>query len=154
MNEPETTRPRAHALSAPFWTDEKIEALKELSRSDLNPAPRDGRPGRRLNTLPTSSERRVRPGFSEITPIEYDSEPRPRFDARVKTGQPLAIHLTIHTLDRLVHDLLPFYGVACPVAVVLSVEKPGDEVVRGTLETIEYLTSSASDTTSLFVLIG
>ena len=34
------------------------------------------------------------------------------------TGATLAVHLSIHVLDKIVADLLPFYGADCPAAVV------------------------------------
>ena len=35
-----------------------------------------------------------------------------------RTGATLAIHLSIHALDRVIDDLTPHYGADCPVAVV------------------------------------
>lgn len=52
------------------------------------------------------------------------------------TGATLAIHLSIHVLDKVVADLLPFYGPDCPVAVVYRASWPDERVVRGTLGTI------------------
>lgn len=52
------------------------------------------------------------------------------------TGATLAVHLSIHVLDKIVADLLPFYGADCPVAVVYRASWPDQRIVRGTLGTI------------------
>jgi len=49
------------------------------------------------------------------------------------TGATLAIHLAIHALDRVVAELIPFYGADCPVAVVAHASWPEEKIVRGTL---------------------
>ena len=40
------------------------------------------------------------------------------------TGATLAIHLSIHVLDRVVAELTPLYGPDCPVAVVVRASWP------------------------------
>ena len=52
------------------------------------------------------------------------------------TGATLAIHLAIHTLDKVVSDLTPLYGADCPVAIVVKASWPDERVVRGTLADI------------------
>jgi precorrin-4/cobalt-precorrin-4 C11-methyltransferase len=52
------------------------------------------------------------------------------------TGATLAIHLSIHVLDKVVAELLPFYGADCPAAVVYRASWPDERVIRGTLGTI------------------
>src|SRR5215813_12695729 len=49
------------------------------------------------------------------------------------TGATLAIHLAIHALDRVVAELIPFYGAECPVAVVAHASWPEERIVRSTL---------------------
>src|SRR4029078_12463349 len=49
------------------------------------------------------------------------------------TGATLAIHLAIHALDRVIAELIPFYGADCPVAVVAHASWPEEKIVRGTL---------------------
>jgi len=53
------------------------------------------------------------------------------------TGATLAIHLAIHALDRVVAELTPLYGKACPVAIVARASWPDERVLRGTLGDIE-----------------
>ena len=52
------------------------------------------------------------------------------------TGATLAIHLAAHALDRVVAELLPFYGAECPVAIVVRASWPDQRILRGTLATI------------------
>ena len=49
------------------------------------------------------------------------------------TGATLAIHLAVHALDRIVAELMPFYGEDCPVAVVAHASWPEEKIVRGAL---------------------
>ncbi|MBA4789146.1 MAG: precorrin-4 C(11)-methyltransferase [Rhizobiales bacterium] len=63
--------------------------------------------------------------------------PRETLPAFAATGATLAIHLAVHALDRVVAELLPFYGAGCPVAVVSRATWPDERIVRGTLGDIE-----------------
>ena len=56
--------------------------------------------------------------------------------AYAATGATLAIHLSIHVLDKVVAELVPFYGADCPVAVVYRASWPDERVIRATLGTI------------------
>ncbi|WP_127090422.1 precorrin-4 C(11)-methyltransferase [Aquabacter cavernae] len=62
--------------------------------------------------------------------------PRETLPAFAATGATLAIHLAVHALDRVVAELLPFYGPDCPVAVVSRATWPDERIVRGTLSDI------------------
>ena len=93
-----------------------------------------------------------------MTFIEVASSPEvlpplaePAHNARA--SRPLSIHLTIHTLDRLVRDLLPFYGEDCPVAVMYDDHGPG-EITQGTLATIHGWTDALSVRRPMRVLVG
>lgn len=52
------------------------------------------------------------------------------------TGATLAIHLSIHVLEKLVAELTPHYGPDCPVAIVARASWPDEHILRGTLGTI------------------
>lgn len=54
-----------------------------------------------------------------------------------KTGATLALHLSIGNLQKSVAELLPHYGPDCPVAVVFRATWPDEQIIRGTLSTIE-----------------
>lgn len=49
------------------------------------------------------------------------------------TSATLAIHLAIHSLDRVVDELSPLYGADCPVAIVAHASRPNQKIMRGTL---------------------
>jgi precorrin-4/cobalt-precorrin-4 C11-methyltransferase len=57
-------------------------------------------------------------------------------EAFAATGATLAIHLSIHVLEKVVDRLLPFYGADCPVAVVYRASWPDERVIRATLASI------------------
>lgn len=68
------------------------------------------------------------------------------------TGATLAIHLSIHQLDRVVADLTPAYGQDCPAAVVWRASWPDQRVVRATLATIEQAVAGSMERTALIVV--
>ena len=61
------------------------------------------------------------------------------------TGATLAIHLSIHVLDKVVAELTPFYGADCPVAVVYRASWPDERIIRATLGTIAAEVAQAAD---------
>ena len=69
------------------------------------------------------------------------------------TGATLALHLSIHRLADVVAELIPFYGAKCPVAVVWRASWPDEQVLRGTLETIQAMMAPEMDRTAL-ILVG
>ena len=69
------------------------------------------------------------------------------------TGATLAIHLSIHVLDRVVADLLPAYGEDCPVAIVWRASWPDERIVRATLSTIVAAAAGGPERTAL-ILVG
>jgi precorrin-4/cobalt-precorrin-4 C11-methyltransferase len=70
------------------------------------------------------------------------------------TGATLAIHLAIRALDKVIAELIPFYGADCPVAVVAHASWPEERIVRGTLGDIaSKLTAEPIERTAL-ILVG
>ena len=69
--------------------------------------------------------------------------PAEKLDVFASTGATLALHLSIHVLDRIVADLVPHYGADCPVAVVYRASWPEEQVVEATLETIAAAVSDS-----------
>ena len=49
----------------------------------------------------------------------------------------LAIHLSVHVLDKVIAELVPHYGSDCPVAVVWRASWPDQKIVRATLGTLD-----------------
>jgi precorrin-4/cobalt-precorrin-4 C11-methyltransferase len=70
------------------------------------------------------------------------------------TGSTLAIHLAIQALDKVVAELLPFYGVDCPVAVVADASRPDERVVRGTLGDIAAKLAPEPIERTALILVG
>ncbi len=69
------------------------------------------------------------------------------------TGATLAIHLSIHVLDKVVAELVPHYGVDCPAAVVYRASWPDERVIRATLGTIAAeVVKSPIERTALIVV--
>jgi precorrin-4/cobalt-precorrin-4 C11-methyltransferase len=69
------------------------------------------------------------------------------------TGATLAIHLSVHVLERVVADLTPHYGPDCPAAVVWRASWPDQRVVKATLATLEAATTGERGRTAL-ILVG
>jgi precorrin-4/cobalt-precorrin-4 C11-methyltransferase len=79
---------------------------------------------------------------------------RETLEAFAATGATLAIHLSIHVLDRVVAQLTPHYRSDCPVAVVYRASWPDERIVRGTLGTVvDQLAEGPIERTAL-ILVG
>jgi precorrin-4/cobalt-precorrin-4 C11-methyltransferase len=70
-----------------------------------------------------------------------------------KTGATLAIHLSVHVLEKVVADLTPHYGANCPVAVVWRASWPDQRIVRATLATLQTAIGAEMERTAL-ILVG
>jgi precorrin-4/cobalt-precorrin-4 C11-methyltransferase len=75
-------------------------------------------------------------------------------EAFAATGATLAIHLAIHALDKVVAELLPFYGADCPVAVVAHATHPHERILRGTLGTIAAQLEADPIERTALILVG
>jgi precorrin-4/cobalt-precorrin-4 C11-methyltransferase len=80
-----------------------------------------------------------------------ESENLPAFAATKAT---LAIHLSIHVLDKTVAELIPAYGEACPVAVVFRASWPDQQIIRGTLGTIVGEVQKTSIDRTAIIIVG
>jgi precorrin-4/cobalt-precorrin-4 C11-methyltransferase len=79
-----------------------------------------------------------------------EKENLPAFAA---TGATLAIHLSVHVLEKVVEDLTPHYGPDCPVAVVWRATWPDERIVRATLATLQTAIGAEMERTAL-ILVG
>ena len=70
------------------------------------------------------------------------------------TGATLAVHLSIHALDRVVAETAPFYGADCPVAIVFRASWPDERVVAGTLADIAARLAAEPMERTALILIG
>lgn len=67
------------------------------------------------------------------------------------TGATLAIHLSVHVLDRVQAELMPHYGADCPVAVVFRASWPDQRVIRATLGTLDAALGQGERTALILV---
>jgi precorrin-4/cobalt-precorrin-4 C11-methyltransferase len=70
------------------------------------------------------------------------------------TGATLVLHLSIHVLDRIVAELTPHYGAACPAAIVYRATWPDERVIRATLGTIADEVAEAPIERTALILVG
>ncbi len=70
-----------------------------------------------------------------------------------RTKAVLAIHLSIHMLDRVVEDLTPHYGADCPVAIVWRASWPDERILRSTLAEVVEAVGQELDRTAL-IMVG
>jgi precorrin-4/cobalt-precorrin-4 C11-methyltransferase len=70
------------------------------------------------------------------------------------TGATLAIHLSIHALERVVEELTPFYGPDCPAAIVARASWPDERIVLATLGEIVNALREAPIERTAIILVG
>ena len=70
------------------------------------------------------------------------------------TGATLAIHLSIHALESIVAELIPFYGRECPAAVVARASWPDEQIVRAPLGEIDGAMRERPVERTALILIG
>lgn len=75
-------------------------------------------------------------------------------EAYAATGTTLAIHLSLHTLDSVVERLVPFYGEACPAAVVFRASRPDEQVLRGPLGRLAQDLERIPEKRSALIFVG
>ena len=69
------------------------------------------------------------------------------------TGAVLAIHLSVHVLDKVIAELMPHYGADCPVAIVWRASWPDQRIIRATLATLETSVGTELERTAI-ILVG
>jgi len=70
-----------------------------------------------------------------------------------RTGAVLAIHLSVHVLEKVVADLVPHYGADCPVAVIWRASWPDQRIVRATLGSLQTAVGAEMERTAL-IFVG
>jgi precorrin-4/cobalt-precorrin-4 C11-methyltransferase len=71
-----------------------------------------------------------------------------------QTGATLAIHLSIHVIEKVVDELLPAYGADCPAAVVWRASWPDERVLKGALGTIAPMVRAEKLERTALILVG
>jgi precorrin-4/cobalt-precorrin-4 C11-methyltransferase len=70
------------------------------------------------------------------------------------TRATLAIHLSAHVLADVAARLIPFYGAACPAAVVFRASWPDERIVRAALGTITEAVQEFSIERTAIIFVG
>src|SRR6202790_3654919 len=70
------------------------------------------------------------------------------------TRATLAIHLSIHAIEKTVAELVPAYGEDCPVAVVFRASWPDQQIIRATLGTIAAEVKKAGIERTALIIVG
>ena len=70
------------------------------------------------------------------------------------TRATLAIHLSIHAIERVANEFIPHYGGDCPVAVVFRASWPDQIIVRGMLNSIAEQLKDTPLERSAMILVG
>ncbi|AYG68402.1 MULTISPECIES: precorrin-4 C(11)-methyltransferase [unclassified Rhizobium] len=92
-----------------------------------------------------------------LTRVSGRASPMPNNETLEKfgaTGATLAIHLAIHALQKVVEDLTPLYGADCPVAIVVKASWPDEQIIRGTLATIEEKVAAEPIERTALIFVG
>ena len=79
---------------------------------------------------------------------------RERLASFAATRATLAIHLSIHVIDRVVEELLPHYGADCPAAIVYRASWPDQRIIRAALGSIAISMGSAPVRRTALILVG
>jgi precorrin-4/cobalt-precorrin-4 C11-methyltransferase len=70
------------------------------------------------------------------------------------TRATLAIHLSIHVLEQVVADLIPYYGADCPAAIVYRASWPEERLIRAPLGEITTALGSEPIERTALTLVG
>ena len=71
-----------------------------------------------------------------------------------RVGATLVLHLAIGRIDRVVDELAPHYGAACPVAVVARASRDDEVILRGTLADIAGQVRAAAVRRTAVIVVG
>jgi precorrin-4/cobalt-precorrin-4 C11-methyltransferase len=70
------------------------------------------------------------------------------------SGATLVLHLAIHAVEQIVDELTPFYGAACPAAVVAHASTPEQRILRGALGEIAGKVAAARIERTALIIVG
>ena len=70
------------------------------------------------------------------------------------TRATLAIHLSVHAIERVVGELLPQYGAGCPAAVVWRASWPDQRIIESPLGAIAALVRAEALARTAVILVG
>ena len=102
-------------------------------------------------TLPEIAQSLVLTRMSGRASAMPSRETLPAFAA---TGATLVLHLSIQALDRVIDELMPFYGAGCPAAVVIRASWPDERIIRATLGTLADEVAKDPPERTALILVG
>ena len=70
------------------------------------------------------------------------------------SGATLVLHLAIQAIEKIAAELTPFYGAACPAAVVVQASMSEQRVLRGTLADIAAKVAAAGIERTALIVVG
>lgn len=148
---------RLHSGDLSIWSamGEQIRRLKAL---DIPFTVTPGVPAFAAAAAALGSELTL-PGIAQsvvLTRVSGRASPMPPRETLAgfaATGATLALHLSIHVVDKAMAELRPFYGDDCPVVVVWRASWPDQLVVRATLATLDHALGPELERTAL-ILVG
>jgi len=70
------------------------------------------------------------------------------------SGATLVLHLAIQAIEKIAAELTPFYGAACPAAVVAQASTSEQRVLRGTLADIAAKVAAAGIERTALIVVG
>ncbi|WP_298354776.1 precorrin-4 C(11)-methyltransferase [Rhodoblastus sp.] len=149
---------RLHSGDLSLWS----ALAEQMRRLDRLGVPYDVTPGvpafaasaaalRRELTLPEVAQSVVLTRTSGRASAMPEAE---NLAAFARTGATLAIHLSIHALERVVAELTPVLGGDCPVAIVFRASWPDERIVWGALDDIAARFAESPVERSALVLVG
>jgi precorrin-4/cobalt-precorrin-4 C11-methyltransferase len=149
---------RLHSGDLSLWSA-MGEQLRELDRLGI---PYDVTPGVPSFAAAAAALKRelTLPGLTQslaLTRTSGRASPMPEKETLANfaaTGATLAIHLSVHVLDRIVAELAPFYGEDCPVAVVYRASWPDERVIEARLGTIVAQVNQHEIERTALILVG
>lgn len=71
-----------------------------------------------------------------------------------RSGATMAIHLSIQNLGHVVAELLPSHGDDCPVIIVFRASWPDQQILRGTLSTIQKIVDASGVDRNALIFVG
>jgi precorrin-4/cobalt-precorrin-4 C11-methyltransferase len=149
---------RLHSGDLSIWS----AMGEQLRRLDKEAVPYTVTPGVPAFAAAAAALRRelTLPGLAQslvLTRTSGRASPMPEREtlaAFAATGATLAIHLSIHALDRVAAELIPFYGRDCPAAIVARASWPDEQIVRSPLGDIAATMRETPIERTALILVG
>lgn len=101
-------------------------------------------------TLPEVSQTVILTRYATKTTMPAGEQ----FGDLARHGATMAIHLGVRHLARIVDELRPHYGGACPIAVIYRASWPDEEKITGTLDDILDKVQSTQIERTALILVG